>query len=139
MTQQAELIADLDLTAQQVAMVAAQMILVTTHQAAARAIGIVNFLANESQEKSMEYYKGLTKIALAALILASATLVNGQVDSLEVRSIFLVADDAAYNHLSNDYNQFETPPSTGGVYENISYAYVPPPNNLEQRRQCYIV
>jgi hypothetical protein len=87
------------------------------------------------KKNRMDSKKDLAKIALTALILASATPVNGQVDnSIEAHGILLAAGCAAHGcpaakNSSADRNT-RTPPSTGGVYENdssnISYAYSPP-------------
>ena len=44
----------------------------------------------------MENKKDLAKIALAALILASATPVNGQADNIEAQGVFLAAGCAAH-------------------------------------------
>jgi len=72
----------------------------------------------------MENKKDLAKIALAALILASATPVNGQADGVEAHPA-----RGGYTNPSGNYNS-QTPPSTGGAYGNnptyLSYAYSPP-------------
>jgi hypothetical protein len=80
----------------------------------------------------MENKKDLAKIAVAALILASATPVNGHADHIEAHGIFLAADCAAHgcpatknsnaNNIISD-NALDQPNATSGNSYNTYSPY----------------
>ncbi len=92
----------------------------------------------------MENKKDLAKIALAALIMTSATPVNGQADSIEAHGIFLSANCATHRcsadkNSSTDNSISNNPgnaPSKGRSYEDnpsyISDVYSPGSNYNSQ-------